>query len=112
VGLLAPNGRYVCCPHCGARIPISKLIFREEFQCSRCQTPLHVSVNYSRALVLFSGLISLVFLWAVGIPYLWLLLLFLPLGFLILTMVVRVASLVVHPRLYVGKPSAFTKLDL
>ena len=103
---------YVCCPHCGARISISNLLFREDFHCNRCQTPLHVSVNYSRILVLLSALISFLLLWAAGIQYLWLLLLSLPLGFLILTVVVRVVPLVVHPPLYVGKPSVFTKLDL
>src|SRR6266704_1744049 len=104
--------RDVCCPHCDARISISKRIFREDLQCSRCQTPLHVSVNYSRALGLLSGLLSFVLLWVVGIRNLWLLLLFLPFGFLILTVVVRVAPFIVHPRLYVGKPSFFVKLGL
>ena len=107
-----PPARYVCCPHCGARMPISRLFFRDDLQCSRCQTPLYVSVNYSRALVLLSGLISFVLLWAVGIRNIWLFLLFLPLGFPILTVMVRVAPILVYPRLYTGKPSTITKLDL
>jgi hypothetical protein len=93
-------------------MPISKLFFREEFQCSGCHTPLHASVNYSRALVLLSGLASLALLWAVGMRNFWLFLLLLPVGFAILTIVVRVAPVLIRPRLYVGKPSAFTKLDL
>lgn len=107
------ESRYVCCPSCGARMSISKLFFREDFQCSRCQIPLHVSVTYSRVLVLLSGLISFVLLWALGIRNFWLFLLFLPLGFPILTVVVRIAPFVMRPHLlYVGKPSVFTKLDL
>lgn len=106
------DSRSVCCPNCGAGMPISKLFFREDFHCSRCQTPLYVSVSYSRVLVLLSQLISFALLWAVGIGYFWLLLLVLPLGFFILSVVVRVAPFIAHPRLHVGKPSVFTKLDL
>jgi hypothetical protein len=93
-------------------MPISKLLFRQDLQCSRCQTPLYVPANYSRALVLLSGLISLTLLWAVGIRNLWLFVLFLPLALPILTVVVRVVPFIVHPRLEVGKPSVFAKLDL
>jgi hypothetical protein len=56
---------------------------------------------------------SLVLLWELGIRDLRLFLFYLPLGFLILTLMVRVAPFLVPPRLYVGKPpSAITKLDL
>ena len=60
---------------------------------------------------------SAVLLWAVGIrdfrQFLFYLLLYLPIGFLIFTVLVRVAPFVVPPRLYVGKPpSVITKLDL
>ena len=104
--------RGVRCPQCGRRMPLSKLLFRENFRCIRCQVPLHVSVAYSRVLVLLSAFTSLVLLWELGIRDLRLFLFYLPLGFLILTVMVRVAPFVVRPRIYVGKPSAITKLDL
>jgi uncharacterized paraquat-inducible protein A len=105
--------RGVSCPQCGRRMPLSKLLFREEFQCIGCQVPLHVSVAYSRVLVLVSAFTSLVLLWAFGIRDIRLFFFYLPLGFFILTLMVRVAPFLVPPRLYVGKPpSAITKLDL
>jgi hypothetical protein len=85
-------------------MPCSKLVFREDFRCIRCQVPLHVSLAYSRALVLLSVLTSAVLLWAVGIRDLRLFLFYLPVGFLILTVIVRIAPFVVPPRLNVGKP--------
>jgi hypothetical protein len=104
--------RGVRCPQCGRRMPLSKLLFREDFRCIRCQVPLYVSVAYSRVLVLLSALASLVLLWELGIRDLRLFLFYLPVGFLILTLMVRVAPFVVPPHLYVGKPSVITKLDL
>src|ERR1700686_3887301 len=103
--------RGVRCPQCGRRMPCSKLPFREDFRCIQCQVPLHVSVAYSRVLVLISAFASLVLLWELGIRDLRLFLFCLPLGFLIMTLMVRVAPFLVTPRLYVGKPPSFiTKL--
>lgn len=101
------------CPECGRRVPLSKLMFREDFRCIRCQATLHVSVGYSRLLVLLSALASLALLWECGIKDLWLFILLLPVGFLLLTLIVRAAPFVVPPRLHAGKPpTAITKLDL
>ena len=105
--------RGVRCPQCGRRIPPAKLIFRGDFQCIGCQVPLHVSVAYPRVLVLLSIFTSLAVWWIFGIRDLRLFLFYLPLGFLILTVIARVALFAVPPRLYVGKPpSVITKLDL
>ncbi len=94
-------------------MPLSKLVFREDFRCIRCQVPLHVSVAYTRVLVLLSAFASLALLWILGIRDLRLFLFCLPLGFLILTVIVRAAPFVVPPRIRLGKPpSAITKLDL
>jgi hypothetical protein len=54
-------------------------------------------------LVLLSAFASLLLLWEVGIHVLWLFLFCLPVGFVILTVMVRVAPFLVPPRLYVGK---------
>lgn len=109
--LVGQTGR-TRCPRCGGQIPASKLLFREDFHCVRCDAPLHVGVTYSRVLVLLSLLVSLAVLWATGARDVRLLLFYLPLGFLILTIVVRLAPFVVPPRLQLGKPTAFTRLDL
>jgi hypothetical protein len=60
---------------------------------------------------------SAVLLWAAGIrdfrQFLFSSLLYFPITFLILSVLVRVAPFVVPPRLYIGKPpSVITKLDL
>jgi uncharacterized paraquat-inducible protein A len=102
----------VQCPQCGGRIPVSKLIFREGFRCVRCETPLYVSGAYSRVLLLLSALASLAIFWLLGVRDLRLFLFCIPLAFLILTLVVRVAPFVIRPRLYAGRPSSITKLDL
>jgi hypothetical protein len=107
----AKERRGVTCPQCGRGMPLSKALFREDFRCILCQVPLYVSVAYSRTLVLLSMITSLALLWTLGIRNL-LLLLFLPLGFVVLTIMVRLAPLVVSPRVYMGKPSTMTKLDL
>lgn len=113
IGRSKADRRHVLCPHCDVRISISKRLFREDLQCSRCQTPLYVSVNYSRTLVLLSALISFVLLWCARVRFFWLLVLLLPLIALVLSVLVRIAPFVVRPRLYVGEPpSVFTKLNL
>lgn len=103
---------YVSCPHCYARLAISKSLFREDLRCNHCQTRLHVSVNYSRALIIFSAVISIVLLWAAGIRDLWLIVLYLPLGFVIGTVLVRTVPFIVRPPLRVGEPDLFIRLNL
>ena len=111
--MLAGQTRRVRCPRCGGQIPVSKVVFREDLHCARCGVPLHVGVTYSRVLVLLSLLVSLAALWVTGIRDVRLLLFYLPLGFLILTVVVRLAPLVVPPGLQLGKPTTgITRLDL
>jgi hypothetical protein len=78
-------------------MPPSKLLFREDFRCIQCEVPLHVSATYSRVAVLLSAVISLALLWELGIRDIRLFLFYLPLGFLILTVIARVAPFVVPP---------------
>jgi hypothetical protein len=103
---------FVRCPQCSGRVHISMLLFRKDSRCIRCRVPLHVSPAYSRALVLLSAFTSIVLLWELGIRDLRFFLFYLPVGFLVLTIMVRVAPFVVAPRLYVGKLTATTTLDL
>jgi hypothetical protein len=102
----------VWCPQCGGRVPLSMLLFRRDSRCIRCRVPVHVSPMYSRVLVLLSAFASIVLLWELGVRDLRLLLFYLPVGFLILTVMVRVAPFVVAPRLYVGEVSGTTRLHL
>jgi uncharacterized paraquat-inducible protein A len=107
--------RYVKCPQCGGRVPLSRRVFSEDFHCIRCDVPLHVSVWYTRSLVLLSLAIAVVLLWAAGISDLWSLVLFAPLGFMIATVLARTAIFVVPPRLCVDAVrgfATFTTLDL
>jgi hypothetical protein len=108
--------RYVRCPQCGGRIPLSKEVFREDFHCLRCEAPLHVSVWYSRFLALLSLAIAMALLRAGGASDLWSIVFFIPLGFIILTVLVRTVVFVVPPRVCVGTAfrgfTTFTTLDL
>ena|SRR3974390_966511 len=106
---------YVKCPQCGGRVPLSGSVFREDFHCIRCEAPLHVSVWYTRCLVLLSGAVALVPLWVV-ISDLWAVILFILVSFVILSVLVRTVIFVIPPPLRVGDIfagfSTFTTLDL
>jgi len=106
---------FVQCPQCSSHVPLSKEVFREDLHCIRCEVPLHVSVWYSRSLYLLGLAIAVTLLWAAGISDLWSLVLFLPLGFMIMTVLVRTVIFVVPPPLRVGQVrgfTTFTTLDL
>jgi DNA-directed RNA polymerase subunit RPC12/RpoP len=100
------------CPKCGQWIPVSKSLFREGFKCTRCQAPLRVSIVYLRVLALMAILASTIVLWLSHIQFIGILFFFLPLGFVFLTVLVRIAPLVVTPSLRGDKLSSVIKLDL
>ena len=106
----------VKCPQCGGRVALSKEVFREDFHCVRCEVPLHVSVWYCRFFVLLSLVMAVALLWGAGVTDLWTLVLFIPLAFVIMTILVRTVIFVVPPPLCVGTAGrgfpTFTTLDL
>ena len=71
-----------------------------------------MSLLYLRSLVLLSVLIGFVLTWQLGGPWA-ILLLYLPVGFVVLTVLVRIVPLIVHPPLVLRRSTNYlTTLDL
>jgi hypothetical protein len=96
------------CPICSHPAEMSPAIFRTDFECEHCGAPLRISMLYSRTLVILSILIGYSVAWKVGagsfVVFFWgvtwkFLLLCLPLSYLILTLIVRIAPYLVRPTL-------------
>jgi len=102
------------CPSCGNRVVASREIFSEGLHCVQCGRLVHVPIVYTRTLVVLSGVIGLVLLWLAGArSVMTLSLLYLPVGFLVATVVVPTALIVAPPKLAVGRPPGqFTTLGL
>ena len=86
--------------------------FRQDFRCPHCGAALKASVFYSRVLVVISGLAGYVLAWEIGIQGprvcfgipLGFYLLWMPIGFLVLMLLVRVAPFLVPPGLFPRRP--------
>jgi uncharacterized C2H2 Zn-finger protein len=100
------------CPKCDSVMFFSKLMFREGFRCVRCGAVLRVSLDYTRALVLISGLLGFLVTWAAGMTGVRLYLFGIPAGFLILTVMVRFVPYLVTPKLVLRHSSVVTALNL
>jgi len=93
------------CPICLHELPISKAVFSADFRCERCGSRLEVSTLYWRILGLLSVVSGYILAWEIGIhgPRLcgvipWgFLLLWMPIGFLALMLLVRIAPYLVKP---------------
>jgi hypothetical protein len=103
----------VPCPACSIPIEVSRSIFRLDFQCPHCGTALRVSLLYTRVLGLISVLLGYALSWELTIPNLryffsgipWAFyLLWMPIGFLVLVLLVRIAPFVVKPALVLRPP--------
>lgn len=112
----------VACPVCLRRVEVSLSIFRSDFQCKSCGAPLEVSLIYWRMLGLISVLAGYALAWGIGIrgPRLcgiipWgFLLLWMPIGFLVLMLLIRIAPYLVRPSIVLRRQfeSYLTTLDL
>lgn len=111
------------CPICSHPVEISKKVFAADFQCGHCGAPLRVSTLYMRTLVLTGLLLGYSLAWKMGtgsmVVFFWgitwrFLLLCLPLSFLILSFLVRIAPYLVKPPLVLRHnfESPFTTLRL
>ena len=65
---------------------------------------------YSRCVALLGFAIAVALLWVAGISDLWTIMLFIPFGFVVMSVLVRTVIFVVPPPLRVG--ATFTTLDL
>ena len=113
----------VPCPACSTPIEISQAAFRLDFQCPRCGVALAVSVLYSRVVVLISILLGYALSWKIAVPelrqyfydFLWKFCLFwIPIGYIVLILLVRIAPFLVKPALVLRPPFDvyLTSLDL
>src|SRR5438270_5365359 len=115
------NSKSVECPACSGALEISRSVFRSDFRCPHCGAALEVSVLYTRFIVLLSLILACPPAWEIGIlgprscffgiPW-GFYLFWLPLGFLILTVLVRIAPSLVRPTLVVRRPHHFMALNL
>src|SRR6266446_1792549 len=93
------------CPLCHNNVAASRLVFYPGLRCVRCGSILRVPTGYVRTLVLLSFVIGFFLVWAAGVTNTVLFsLLWLPIGFLIGTLVVPAALHVLPPKLVTGDP--------
>jgi hypothetical protein len=109
------------CPACSGSVEISRPLFCADLRCPRCGVALGVSPLYGRVVVLLGILLGAVPAWEVGIHSARccllvmgsvFVLLWIPIGFLVLTVVVRVAPFLVKPTLVLRQRHRLTTLDL
>jgi hypothetical protein len=114
--------RSAACPVCSAAVEISKSFFGLDSRCRHCGAALKVSPLYLRILVLFSVVVGYVLAWGIGtygpracfgVPW-GFYLFWMPLGFLVLSFLVRVAPFLVCPTLVLRHPfeSHLTTMNL
>ena len=113
--------RTVPCPACSKALEVSRLVFLPNFACRHCRVALKVSLPYLRSLVVLSVLLGYALTWEAsrifspsylfGIPTLFLVL-WVPIGYLSLIVLVRVVPFFVKPKLVLEWPSEFTTLSL
>jgi hypothetical protein len=100
------------CPRCRHRIKPSKELFRKKLRCPQCGVLLYVSVTYLRTLFVLSFISGLTLVGlAIGIRNPVRLFVFgIPLGFLALTVIVRIAPHVRLPVFLLSDPEDFTSV--
>jgi len=108
------------CPACSSPVEISRSIFRDDVRCPHCGVALGVSTLYSRLLVVLSISLAVALVWGVaihGVPSCLIciatgLLLGIPVAFLVLTLLVRIAPFLVKPTLVLRQRYQVTSLNL
>jgi hypothetical protein len=105
------------CPSCATAIEMSRAAFRSNFRCPHCGVALQVSPLYSRVLVVLSFLVGYALAWEIG-AYLFgvpwgFFILCIPFAFFVAILFVRIAPVLVPPKLVLNRPSRFlTTIDL
>ena len=115
--------RTVTCPACSSPVGVSRLVFRPDFRCSHCGAALKPSLLYTRMVVLVGVILGYSLAWEAGIrgpvsrlfcvPF-GFILLSIPLAFLVLMLLVRIAPFLARPTLVIRGPIAsyLTTLNL
>jgi hypothetical protein len=113
--------RTMSCPACSKALEVSRFVFLRNFACRHCGVALKVSLSYLRTLVGLSVLLGYTLAWEAsrvfppsylfGIPTLFLVL-WMPIGYLCLIVLVRVVPFLAKPKLVLEWPSEFTSLNL
>jgi hypothetical protein len=111
----------VACPACSCPVEMTRSVFRSDFRCPHCGVALSASPLYVRFLALLSLLLGIALAWEIGsrgprncflgIPWT-VFLLYLPLGFIVLTLLIRIAPFVMRPALVLRRPNHVTTLNL
>jgi DNA-directed RNA polymerase subunit RPC12/RpoP len=111
----------VVCPACSRPFEYSRAIFRPDFRCPHCGEAVVLSRLYTRSLLLLSLLIGFVLTWQLGGPRecvfgiipLPALLLYFPVGFLILMVLIRTVPFLIRPNLVLRRSTTYlTTLNL
>jgi hypothetical protein len=116
------NPKSVACPVCSVAIELSRSVFLLDFRCPHCGAALKVSPLYTRIQVLFSVLVGYVLAWKIGtygpracggIPW-GFYLLWIPIGFVFLSILIRTVPFLVRPTLVLRRPfeSHLTTMNL
>jgi hypothetical protein len=105
------------CPTCATDIEISKAVLHSGFCCPHCGVSLQVPMLYKRVLVLLSFLVGYALAWKIGAYYFGIpwgfFILCIPFAFCVAILFVRIAPVLVPPKLLLNRPSRFlTTLDL
>jgi hypothetical protein len=115
------SNEYVACPACSILFKVSKSVFGSDFHCPNCDAGIEVSAWYTRSLVLLSVLLGYALAWRIGLlgprsPFFdipWgFFLLWAPLGFLILTLLLRTVPFLIKPTLVLRSPGHVMTLNL
>jgi predicted RNA-binding Zn-ribbon protein involved in translation (DUF1610 family) len=112
----------VACPVCSAAVEISKSFFGLDFRCPHCGAELKVSPQYTRVLGIVSVLVGYVLAWKIGtygpracggIPW-GFYLLWIPIGFVFLSILIRTVPFLIRPTLVLRRPfeSHLTTMNL
>ena len=109
------------CPNCGLKMAFDRRAFRIDFACPRCQANVVASHNYSRVLWLVSVAIGFLLPWRMIFQFhllrpfagfMTVMALVLPIAFIMMFILVRVAPLLVVPPLVLRHSGPMTVLGL
>jgi uncharacterized protein (DUF983 family) len=100
------------CPRCFGPMPVSTKSLRRGNKCAQCGSELRMSEIYARVLGVVSMVLGVSLLWAIHVRDLTLSFWAVPMWFVVLSVLVRIAPHVIPPRLELHDSGRFATLDL